>query len=135
MSVADPGSTAPAQSRAAFLFIFITVLLDMLALGVIVPVLPALVVAFKGGDTAGGASIYGLFATVWAVSQFICSPILGSLSDRFGRRKVILLSNFGLGLDYLLMAAAPSLGWLFVGRMFRASPRRVSAPRRRTSPT
>jgi len=107
----------PAHSRAAFIFIFITVLLDMLALGVIVPVLPALVVAFKSGDTASGATIYGLFATVWAVMQFICSPILGSLSDRFGRRKVILLSNFGLGLDYLLMAAAPSLGWLFVGRV------------------
>lgn len=104
-------------SRAAFAFIFITVLLDMLALGVIVPVLPALVIAFRGGDTAMGASIYGLFATVWAAMQFICSPILGSLSDRFGRRKVILLSNVGLGLDYLLMALAPSLGWLFVGRV------------------
>jgi MFS transporter, DHA1 family, tetracycline resistance protein len=104
-------------SRAAFAFIFITVLLDMLALGVIVPVLPALVVAFRGGDTAMGASIYGVFATVWAAMQFICSPILGSLSDRFGRRKVILLSNLGLGLDYLLMAVAPSLWWLFVGRV------------------
>lgn len=89
----------------------------MLALGVIVPVLPALVVAFRGGDTASGATIFGLFAAVWAVMQFICAPILGSLSDRFGRRKVILLSNLGLGLDYLLMAAAPSLGWLFVGRV------------------
>ncbi len=105
------------HSRAAFIFIFITVLLDMLALGVIVPVLPALVVAFRGGDTAMGASIYGVFATVWAAMQFICSPILGSLSDRFGRRKVILLSNLGLGLDYLLMAVAPSLWWLFVGRV------------------
>jgi DHA1 family tetracycline resistance protein-like MFS transporter len=103
--------------NAAFIFIFFTVLLDMLALGVIVPVLPALVVAFRGGDTAMGASIYGLFATVWAVMQFVCSPILGSLSDRFGRRKVILLSNAGLGLDYLLMAVAPSLWWLFVGRV------------------
>jgi DHA1 family tetracycline resistance protein-like MFS transporter len=108
---------APSASRAAFVFIFITVLLDMLALGVIVPVLPALVVAFKAGDTASGATVFGLFATVWAVMQFICSPILGSLSDRFGRRKVILLSNLGLGLDYLLMAVAPSLGWLFVGRV------------------
>src|SRR5437763_15208019 len=91
---------------AAFIFIFVTVLLDMLALGVIVPVLPALVVAFRGGDTATGATIYGLFATVWAVMQFLCSPVLGSLSDRFGRRTVILLSNVGLGLDYLLMAVA-----------------------------
>ena len=104
-------------SRAAFAFIFVTVLLDMLAVGVIVPVLPALVVAFRGGDTATGATIYGLFATVWAVMQFISSPILGSLSDRFGRRTVILLSNVGLGLDYLLMAVAPSLWWLFVGRV------------------
>jgi len=104
-------------SRAAFVFVFITVLLDMLALGVIVPVLPALVLAFKSGDTSSGATIYGLFATVWAVMQFIFSPVLGSLSDRFGRRKVILLSNVGLGLDYLLMAVAPSLWWLFLGRV------------------
>ena len=102
---------------AAFIFIFITVLLDMLALGIIVPVLPALVVSFRGGDTASGATIYGLFGTTWAAMQFIFSPVLGSLSDHFGRRKVILLSNFGLGLDYLLMAAAPSLWWLFVGRI------------------
>jgi DHA1 family tetracycline resistance protein-like MFS transporter len=103
--------------RAAFAFIFITVLLDMLALGIIVPVLPGLIVAFRGGDTASAATIYGLFATVWAAMQFIFSPVLGSLSDRFGRRKVILLSNVGLGLDYLLMALAPTLGWLFVGRV------------------
>jgi len=107
----------PRVSRAAFIFIFFTVLLDMMAVGVIVPVFPALVVAFKGGDTAGGATVFGLFATVWAVMQFLCSPILGSLSDRFGRRKVVLLSNLGLGLDYLLMAVAPTLGWLFVGRV------------------
>src|SRR5262249_19044265 len=107
----------PGPSRAAFAFIFVTVLLDMLALGVIVPVLPALVVQFRAGDAGSGATIYGLFATVWAVMQFICSPVLGSLSDRFGRRTVILLSNVGLGLDYLLMAVAPSLWWLFVGRV------------------
>ena len=102
---------------AASVFIFITVLLDMLALGVIVPVLPSLVVQFRGGNTTSGATIYGWFATTWAIMQFACSPILGSLSDRFGRRPVILLSNLGLGLDYLVMAAAPSLWWLFVGRI------------------
>jgi DHA1 family tetracycline resistance protein-like MFS transporter len=102
---------------AAFIFIFVTVLLDMLALGIIVPVLPALVVSFRGGDTASGATIYGLFGTTWAAMQFIFSPVLGSLSDRFGRRRVILLSNVGLGLDYILMAVAPSLWWLFVGRV------------------
>jgi len=107
----------PAHGRAAFLFIFVTVLLDMLALGIIVPVLPALVLQFKSGDTASGAIVYGLFATAWSVMQFIFSPVLGSLSDRFGRRRVILLSNFGLGLDYVLMAMAPSLWWLFLGRV------------------
>jgi len=80
-------------------------------------VLPPLIVSFRGGDTASGATIYGLFGTAWALMQFVFSPVLGSLSDRFGRRRVILLSNFGLGLDYLLMALAPSLPWLFVGRV------------------
>src|SRR5436190_5250564 len=111
------GAEPHLMKRAAFVFVFVTVLLDMLALGIIVPVLPALVLQFKAGDTAGGAIVYGLFATVWSVMQFIFSPVLGSLSDRFGRRTVILLSNFGLGLDYVLMAVAPSLGWLFVGRL------------------
>jgi DHA1 family tetracycline resistance protein-like MFS transporter len=103
--------------KAAFAFVFVTVLLDMLAIGIIIPVLPNLIEDFMGGDTAGAAEIYGLFVTAWALMQFFFSPILGSLSDRFGRRKVILLSNFGLGLDYILMALAPSLGWLFIGRI------------------
>jgi len=89
----------------------------MLALGMIVPVLPKLVVTFEGGDTASAARIYGLFGTVWALMQFIFSPVLGALSDRFGRRPVILLSTLGLGLDYVLMAWAPTLGWLLVGRV------------------
>lgn len=106
-----------AQGRAAFVFIFVTVLLDMLALGIIVPVLPALVVSFRGGNTASGATIYGLFGTTWAAMQFLFAPVLGSLSDRYGRRRIILLSNLGLGLDYVLMALAPSLWWLFAGRV------------------
>jgi len=112
----DP-ATPKGPRRAALIFIFITVLLDMLAVGVIVPVLPKLVVSFMDGDTGRGARIYGLFGTVWALMQLLCSPILGSLSDRFGRRKVILLSNFGLGCDYILMALAPTIGWLFLGRV------------------
>jgi MFS transporter, DHA1 family, tetracycline resistance protein len=105
------------HGRAAFVFIFVTVLLDMLALGIIVPVLPALVVSLSGGNTARGATVYGLFGTTFAAMQFVFSPVLGSLSDRFGRRRVILLSNAGLGLDYVLMALAPSLSWLFAGRV------------------
>jgi len=103
--------------KPAFIFVFLTVVLDMLALGMIIPVLPKLVVDFSGGDTARGAEIFGLFGTVWALMQFFCSPILGALSDRFGRRPVILISNFGLGFDYILMALAPNLGWLFAGRV------------------
>jgi len=114
MTEAQP--TAPVRS-AAFIFIFITVLLDMLAIGIIIPVLPKLVVDFVGGDAAEGARIYGLFGTVWALMQFVFSPVQGALSDRFGRRPVILISNFGLGLDYIVMALAPSLNWLFVGRV------------------
>lgn len=107
----------PKPGRAAFAFIFITVALDMIALGIMVPVLPKLVLAFKGGDIAGAASVTGVFGFTWAAMQFVFSPVLGSLSDRYGRRLVILLSNFGLGLDYVLMALAPSLEWLFVGRV------------------
>ena len=103
--------------RAAFAFIFVTVLLDMLALGIVIPVLPKLILDFVGGDAVRGADYLGLFGTAWAVMQFLFSPIHGSLSDRFGRRPIILLSNFGLGLDYILMALAPTLAWLFVGRI------------------
>ena len=108
----------PAQSgrRASVAFIFVTVVLDMLSIGLIIPVLPMLVESFTG-DTAKAAAIIGVFGTAWALAQFVCSPILGSLSDRFGRRRVILLSNLGLGLDYVLMALAPNLYWLFVGRV------------------
>ncbi len=114
----DAGTGAlPVRRRAALVFIFITILLDMLALGMIIPVLPKLIEDFLGGDTAGAAKIYGLFGTVWALMQFISMPVMGALSDRFGRRPVILLSNLGLGLDYVLMALAPNLRWLFVGRV------------------
>src|SRR5271156_6755033 len=109
-------ATAPARG-AAVAFIFVTILLDMLALGLIMPILPKLVESFVDNDTARAARIFGLFGTAWALMQFVFSPILGSLSDRFGRRPVVLLSNFGLGLDYVLMALAPSLIWLFVGRV------------------
>jgi DHA1 family tetracycline resistance protein-like MFS transporter len=108
--------TPTGRRRAALVFIFLTVTLDMLALGVIIPVLPKLVESFVGGDIPRAAKIVGLMGTVWAVMQFFFSPVQGALSDRFGRRPVVLLSNFGLGFDYILMALAPNLSWLFVGR-------------------
>jgi MFS transporter, DHA1 family, tetracycline resistance protein len=103
--------------QAGFVFIFVTVLLDMLSIGIIVPVLPKLVLDFMDGDTAEAAEIFGLFGTAWALAQFAFSPVQGALSDAFGRRTVILISNFGVGLDYVLMALAPNLIWLFVGRV------------------
>ena len=109
-------SRAPARG-AAVAFIFVTIFLDMLALGLIMPILPKLVESFVDNDTARAARIFGLFGTAWALMQFVFSPILGGLSDRFGRRPIVLLSNFGLALDYVLMALAPSLIWLFVGRV------------------
>src|SRR4029079_6378879 len=108
--------TASTPRRAAVLFILITVLLDMLSFGIIIPVLPKLVEEFLSGDTAQAAVIYGLMGTAWALMQFVCSPIQGALSDRFGRRPVVLLSNFGLGLDYIVMALAPNVIWLVSGR-------------------
>lgn len=106
-----------APRRAAVAFIFVTVVVDILALGIIIPVLPKLVESFLGGDTSRAAAIYGAFGTVWALMQFVCSPIIGGISDHVGRRPVILLSSLGLGLDYVFMALAPTLGWLFVGRV------------------
>jgi DHA1 family tetracycline resistance protein-like MFS transporter len=111
----DPG--APTGRKAAFAFIFLTVLFDVLALGVIIPVLPKLIEGFVGGDTPKAAHLYGLFGTVWALMQFLFSPLVGMLSDRYGRRPVVLLSCLGLGLDYFAMALAPTLAWLFVGRV------------------
>jgi MFS transporter, DHA1 family, tetracycline resistance protein len=108
---------AASRQRAAFAFVFVTVLLDMLAIGVIVPVLPRLILHFLGGDAVGAADMLGLFGTVWALMQFVFSPLQGALSDRFGRKPLIVVSNIGLGLDYVLMAVAPTISWLFVGRV------------------
>jgi DHA1 family tetracycline resistance protein-like MFS transporter len=103
--------------KAAFLFIFVTAALDILALGIIVPVLPKLIVSFRGGDYSAASRWVGYFGLAWYMMQFMFQPVLGALSDRFGRRPVVLLSNLGLGIDYLVMALAPSLTWLFIGRL------------------
>src|SRR5436190_2445413 len=102
---------------AAIAFIFVTVMLDMLALGLIAPVLPKLILYFLSGSATSAANWLGVFGTVFALMQFFFSPVLGVLSDKFGRRPVILLSNLGLGLDYIVMAVSPTIGWLFLGRI------------------
>jgi DHA1 family tetracycline resistance protein-like MFS transporter len=107
------GSARP----GATIFIFVTVLIDMLTFGMIGPVLPKLIASFVGNDFAHAAQIIGLFATVWALMQFFCSPLLGMLSDRVGRRPVILLSNAVTVADYAIMAIAPNLWWLFAARV------------------
>src|SRR5437867_11523575 len=89
----------------------------MLALGIIGPVVRKLVIQLEGGSETRAAAMVGLFGTVWAAMQFVFAPVLGALSDRVGRRPVILVSCLGLGLDYAVMALAPTVGWLFVGRV------------------
>jgi len=114
--VPDP-TTVPPGRRAALAFIFVTVLIDVLSFGLIIPVLPHLIEGFVGGDTAHAAYWIGVFGTVFAAIQFVTSPVQGALSDRFGRRPVILLSCLGLGLDFVFMALANTLPWLLVGRI------------------
>lgn len=105
------------RRRAAVGFILVSVWLDVLSLGVIIPVFAPLIQRFEGGDAAAAARWIGVFSTVWALAQFFGAPILGALSDRFGRRPVLLISLFGLAVDYLVMAFAPTLGWLFAARV------------------
>lgn len=104
------------RRQAAIIFILVTAVLDVMAMGIIIPVLPALIEGFVGSNARAGA-INGIFVALWAAMQFICSPIIGSLSDRYGRRPVILLSAAGLSADYVLMALAPNLWWLAAGRI------------------
>lgn len=106
----------PKAGRAALAFILVTAMLDILAMGIIIPVLPRLIEGFVGSNAQAGV-INGVFIALWAAMQFIASPIIGSLSDQYGRRPVILLSCAGLAADYVLMALAPDLWWLAVGRM------------------
>jgi len=112
-----PNQTESPRSQAAFYFILVTIAFDALAFGIIAPVLPDLVRQFESGDFARASDMIGYFGFAWSTMQFLFSPLLGAWSDRFGRRPVILLSCLGLGLDYIFMAVAPSLRWLFVGRI------------------
>lgn len=105
------------RRTAAFGFIFACALMNSISFGIMIPVLPQLMKHFSGGDTATASEWNALFGSVWGLMQLFCGPVLGMLSDRIGRRPVLLISFFGLAVDFLFMAFAPSLAWLFVGRM------------------
>ncbi|HEY2048479.1 MAG TPA: TCR/Tet family MFS transporter [Caulobacteraceae bacterium] len=100
----------------AFGFILASVFLDALSFGLIFPILPRLILGLAGRDTAYAAQIFGWMSAAWAAMNFVASPVLGALSDRFGRRPVLLISTFGLSADFLVMALAPNVTWLFAGR-------------------
>jgi len=110
-------TTAQTGRRASFGFIFALALMNSVSFGIMIPILPNLIKELAGGDTAAASEWNVLFATTWGVMQFFCGPILGLMSDRWGRRPVLLISLFGLGVDFLFMAFAPTLWWLYLGRV------------------
>lgn len=115
MNRTSQGGTA---SRApAIGFVLVTLTLATMGMGLLIPVLPKLVVQLQGGDLAEGAHAYGWLVSAYALMQFVGSPLLGALSDRFGRRRIILIATAGSAVDYVMMALAPTLGWLFLARI------------------
>jgi DHA1 family tetracycline resistance protein-like MFS transporter len=112
-----PGSGAPSERPAALGFVYVAILMNVLSMGIIIPVFPTLVKSLTGADDGHAAQITGVFGAAWALMQLIFAPLFGALSDRFGRRPVLIVSMFGLALDYLIMALAPNIAWLFVGRV------------------
>ncbi|MFC3563474.1 TCR/Tet family MFS transporter [Pedobacter jamesrossensis] len=105
------------EKKSAMIFIMITLLIDCTGFGIIIPVLPNLIKEFTGGSTSVAADYGGYLMVAFALPQFIFSPILGGLSDKYGRRPILLFSLFGLGMDYLLLSFAPSIFWFFIGRI------------------
>lgn len=114
-----PGMSEQADKRpAAMTFILVTLFVDVLGIGIVIPVLPALIKQFVGGDTYVAGWYVGVISASYALMQFCFAPIMGAISDRFGRRPVLLASLFGLGVDFLIQGFAPTVWWLFVGRVF-----------------
>lgn len=107
----------PESRKAAVSFIFITLLLDVIGLGLIIPVFPQLIEELIQGDISEASQWAGLLTFAYAIMQFICAPIIGNLSDKYGRRPVLLFSLFGFGIDYIFLSLAPSIWWLFIGRL------------------
>jgi len=116
--MSETGAATDRRPRsAAFGFIFASAIMSSISFGIMIPILPNLIKQFTHGDTASASEWNVLFATTWGSMQFLCGPVLGMLSDRFGRRPVLLISIFGLAVDFLFMAFAPTLMWLYVGRI------------------
>ena len=107
----------PKSRKAAVSFIFITLLLDVIGLGLIIPVFPQLIEELIQGNISEASQWAGLLTFAYAIMQFICAPIVGNLSDKYGRRPVLLLSLLGFGVDYIFLSMAPTIWWLFVGRL------------------
>ncbi|MBV9171655.1 MAG: MFS transporter, partial [Chloroflexi bacterium] len=103
--------------QASVIFVLITLFIDMLGIGLVIPILPRLVQELLGGSVGEASFVFGVLVATYSVVQFFCAPVLGALSDRFGRRPVILLALAGLGFDYVLLSLAPSIWWLVVGRI------------------
>ena len=106
-----------ARKNASLIFIFITILVDVIGLGIIIPVIPSLIQSLMGGDLSEASFIGGWLLFAFSIMSFFFAPVLGELSDHFGRKPVLLIALFGLGLDYIFHAFAPSIFWLFVGRV------------------
>jgi DHA1 family tetracycline resistance protein-like MFS transporter len=105
------------NNRRALILILLMVTFDVAALGVMITVLPTIMKEFTAGDEASAAEMLGLFVTLWATMQFLFSPLIGALSDKYGRRPVLIVSCLGLAIDYVFVALAPSIAWLFIGRL------------------
>ena len=105
------------KKQAAVGFIFITVLLDVIGWGIIIPVIPNLIKELINGDISEAAKYGGWLTFAYAITQFIFAPVIGNLSDKYGRRPVLLTSLFAFSLDFLLLAFAPTITWLFIGRI------------------
>lgn len=105
------------QRKAAIGFIFITLLIDVIGWGIIIPVMPTLITTLEGVDTGNASSLNGWLLFAFSLTQFLFAPLVGNLSDKYGRRPILLVSLFGFGLDYILMSWAPSIEWLFLGRV------------------
>src|ERR1700694_3999133 len=105
------------KRQASVVFVLITLFIDILGMGLVIPILPRLVQSMLGGAISDASFVFGLLVSIYSVMQFFCAPILGALSDRFGRRPIILLALAGLGFDCVLLTVAPTIWWLVLGRI------------------